>query len=237
MEETKNEEIVEEKMSDDEAYAKLETEKLLHRKKKRKIITSIAMGLAFALAIVVIVLSTVPANLKPTCLEDDYVTVRFSDDAGTLYGGVYSKNEASQKKNFEKFEKLLDESFAQTYISAIFSGSLANQEFVEKISLSWNVAKEELLEKGQRFVSLEYENAKTLKYQNGDKFISAYYSKDTTVTFKNVWITVSDKEGFVDTKIYFNVSYPDETNKLITFTVRANTYKIYKEFGSLVGWF
>ena len=220
-------------MADDEVYAKLETEKLLRRKKKKTIVASIAMAITFAFVVTFIVLASVPVSLRPYCVNNDFAVVRFSDANGTLFGGVLSKEEESQKKNFEKFVTLFDKSFEQTYISAIFSGSLGGYEINENYN-DFVSAKSTLIAEGKKFVSLEYDAEKTLTYQNGKQYISKYTSNEGALTFKNAWIEISDKDAFADTNIYLNVTYPNgQAGKLIVITIKANTYKIFKEWSAL----
>lgn len=218
-------------LTDDEVYAKLETEKLLRRKKKKTIFASIAMAVTFAIVVTLIVLASVPVSLKPHCVNNDFATVRFSDSAGTLYGGVLSKNESSHKKNFEKFVGLFDKAFEQTYISAIFSGSLSDYAIEDNYD---DFVKAKSALSGKNFISLEYETAKTLTYQNGKQYTSKNTSSNGALTFKNAWVEISNNDAFADTKIYLNVTYPSgQENKLIVLTVKANTYKIFKEWKAL----
>ncbi|MBR1890836.1 MAG: hypothetical protein IJ817_04105 [Clostridia bacterium] len=221
-------------MTEDEAYAKAETEKLLRSKKKRRIYTSIAMGFAFALAIVLIVLSTVPVSLRPACVENDYVTVRFSDSSWGVYGGSISGEEPTQAKKFAKFQDVFNDSFSQTYISAIFSGTLTNYTISEEYR-DFSSAKSELQTNGTKYVALYYNDAKTIKNPNGSRYVSnGYATEDSVLTFKTAFVSVNSTEGFQNTKIYLETTYPGQTGKLIVITVKANTHRIYEAWDDLV---
>ncbi len=222
-------------LSDDEIYTKLQTEKLLKRKKKKRIITSVAMGVAFALAVVIIVLATVPVSLKPNCIDDDYTTVKLYN--GTSLTGPRASFEADDER-FEKFVEVFDDSFGQSYLTALFSGSLfASYYEPEEKHETFQTSANELITNNTYFVRLSYSEEKTLTYQNGKTYISPFKSGsfDGVITFTDIYIAVNSENGFRDTKVYIPIHYPsDEVEYAITITIRANTYKIYEVWNDFV---
>lgn len=222
-------------LSDDEIYTKLQTEKLLKRKKKKRIITSVAMGVAFAIAVVIIVLATVPVSLKPRCIGDDYTTVRFYN--GTSLSGAEASFDADDDR-FAQFEEVFDDSFGQSYLTALFSGSLfASSYEPEEKHQTFQTVANELITNNTYFVRLSYSEPKTLTYQNGRTYISLYANSnfDGVFTFTDIYIAVNNEDGFRDTKVYIPVYYPSEEGEFaITITVRANTYKIYEVWNDFV---
>ena len=93
-------------LSDDEIYTKMQTEKLVQRKKKRKIITAVAMGFAFLLAFVVIILATVPVSLKPNCIDNNYTEVRLYNGGTSIDSAAATIIKEKEPERFEKFKKV-----------------------------------------------------------------------------------------------------------------------------------
>ena len=217
-----------ENLSQDETYAKLETEKLLKRKKQRRIWTSVALGVAFALAIVIIVLSTVPVSLKPACISNNFESVRIfdgSDSKATIY------NDGSQKEEYCTFVKAMKKAFSQTYMGAIFGGNLGEYD-IEENFLDFASASSEYT--SGEYVKIHYENAQKVTNKNGKPYLSRYRTSSDPLTFKDAYFALSAEGGFENTKIYLNVSYPSGSdNKLIVITVKGNTSKIYDAFKDL----
>jgi len=246
-----NEEIVvdESELSDDELYAKIQTEKLLNRKKVKKISTLIGVCFAFVLVAAIIVLAAVPFSLLPKCVDDNYHSVQL------VKGSTSSGNKAFTKGSdgYDKFQTLLEESFSQPYLSAIFSGSMFDYQIEEKYGQKQYDAvfgsTGTLASSETWYVRLQYENEHTLTKQNGKKFVSGYSNSewDGVFTFTNVYIVVNSEEGFKDTKIYVPITYPedfdDETGEVTStvkgvaiITVRANTNEIYEKWDELLAY-
>lgn len=227
-------------LSDDEIYTKMQTEKLLKRKKQKRIITSVAMGVAFAIAVVIIVLATVPVSLKPRCISNDYTMVRLYD--GTSLGSSNAAFGAEDEGDrFERFQEVFDDSFGQSYLTALFSGSLSASYYEpqEVPRQSFQAAMNDLISNNIRFVQLSYSEEKTLTYQNGEVYISPFASAtfDGVFTFTDVYIELNSEEGFRETRVIIPVTYPSdeqENTYAITITIRANTYKVYEAWGDFV---
>ena len=215
-----------ENLSEDETYAKIETEKLLRRKKKRKILTSIALGIALALAIVIIVLSSVPVSLKPVCLSNDFTSVQVfdgNDPKATIY------NDGSQKMQYNKFVNAVKTAFSQKYIAALFAGNLGDydieENFLDFYSSEFNSGK---------YVKMHYGTAQKVTNKNGKPYLSRYRTSSDPLTFNNLYFVLNEENKFEDTKIYLNVTYPSgNENKLLVIKVKGNTSKIYDAFKDL----
>ena len=222
-------------LSDDEIYTKLQTEKLLKSKKKKRIITSVAMGIAFAIAVAIIVLATVPVSLKPRFIGDDYTTVKFYNGT-SLYGPEASFDVEDER--FARFEKVFDDSFGQSYLTALFSGSLLASSYEpDEKHETYTTVMDYFISNNTPYVRLSYSTPKTLTYQNGKPYISLYANAnfDGVFTFTDVYIEVNSEEGFRDTKVVVSVYYPSDAEEhAISITVRANTYKIYEVWNEFV---
>lgn len=220
-------------MSDDEIYTRLQTEKLVQKRKRRRIITAVAMGVAFALALVVIILATVPVSLKPNCIDNNFTEVRF-------YNGTNIDNPVgailNDDERFDDFKKVFDKSFAQSCLSALFSGSLFAYD-IEENHDTLTRAMNELTSSNTYFVQLTYQTEHKVTKQSGKVYHSNRYAqRDWTFTFKTVYITVNSDAGFRETRVYIPVSYPDseEGEYAIVITVKANTNKIRQAWADFV---
>ncbi len=230
-------------LSQDELYTKIETEKIVKAKKKKKIATLISLCAFFALAVVIIILATVPASLRPNCVSNDFYQAKFYTSGST--DAVGSVLAADQKTKYESLVKDLNESFAQSYISAIFSGSLSRYDVKEQATQNFETtAKTDI--GSAKYVELLYSEAQTLTNRNGSKYrtttISDSNPVEVTITFKKVYIVVSEENGFKDTSIYICADYTkkngdevsNEYGKYIKITIRANTYKIFENWDNYV---
>jgi len=221
-------------LSDDEIYTKMETERLLRRKKKTRIATLISLCFVFVLSVCVIVFSTVPVGLYPKCVAKDYEMISF-------YPGTTSSRFAFEdgSKGAKEFDELLDKSFSEVYLTAIFSGKLGEYEIEEKYATNFEDAvSQDFVSSNKYYVAFEYAQDKVVLNKNGKKYVSKVSAKDDfdgTLKYKTAYLHVSDKDGFVDTAIYLSINnYPDATkNKTVKITVRANTYQIYKAWSNL----
>lgn len=232
-------------LTEDEIYTKIQTEKLVRRKKKNKLVTLISLCFAFVVAVSVIVMAAVPVSLKPKCIDAGFSRVQIYPGNGTEIKNCYKGSES-----FEKFMQVYDEAFSQPYISALFSGTLFSYEIEEK----WEDVKTDQLTNDNTYVvHLFYSENQTLTYQNGKVYKSNYYVEkwpESTLTFTDVWFTLSEKEGMQETVVYIAINnYPNYVNgvlqekpktsgNFIKITVKGNTKLIidaYDEIKKLSG--
>lgn len=225
-------------LSDDELYAKIQTEKLLKRKKKNKIVTLVSLCFAFVLVVSVIVMAAVPVSLKPKCLESGFTEVRIYP--GTTTTQLHFNDESDA---FDKFMDVYDEAFKQTYINALFSGTLFDYEIEEKYAAVPSISN--LTNNDTYIVKLKYDEDQVFTYQNGKAYDSVYETKNwenTELTFREVWFTLSQEEGMQTTTVYIAINnYPDSSsntgfktsNNLIKITTKGNTKLIYDAYEEL----
>lgn len=232
-------------LSDDEKYAKIETDKLLARKQKKKIITFASLCVAFCLAMCIIILAVVPVSLKPVCLDDGFATVQlYNGTIGVEPKGTFVKG----SEKYEKFAKLYNQAFSQTYISAILNGSLGSYEIEEKQESVAAVlgSTGELVTENKKYVHLKYAEDQVFTNQNGKAYKSSRihnkYGK-VQLTFRSAYLLIQEEEGVETTEIYFVINYPEFNDAtleqtgtkqyLITVTVKAETSLIADAWGEL----
>ncbi len=220
-------------LSDEEIYTKMQTEQLVERKRKKKIITAVAMGVAFVLAFVIIILATVPISLKPNCIDNSYSEVR-------LYNGTNIDNAVAsfdrEDERFGKFKKTLDKSFAQSALSGLFSGAMFAYD-IEENHQTFSGAMDELTKNNTYFVRLTYQNERKVTKKSGKVYYSdRYASRNWSFSFTDAYVTVNTDAGFRNTKIYIPVVYPSDEDELyaIVITVKANTNRIREAWSDFV---
>lgn len=237
-------------LSDDELYAKIQTQKLLKKKQNMKIATIVGMGFAFVLAVVIIILAAVPVSLKPRCMVGDFDSIALYP--GNTNGVSYAKGE----EGYDEFLKVYDEAFNQTYFAAIFSGSLFSYEINENADSASSVIGSggSLIQNNTYYVRLRYAEEQVFTYQNGSVFQSKFYpGRDTNLWngkysggklyFTDVYFEVSQTSGIQETNVYVVVRYPNSVDEnggielsdpyIINIKVKANTYAIYDVWSDL----
>lgn len=227
-------------LSDDELYAKIQTQKLLKRKQQKRTATLIGMCFAFVLALVVIILAAVPVSLKPNCMEKGFYSVALYPGT-TASGGSFYEGE----DKYKQFIKAYDKAFSQPYIAAIFSGSLFSYDIEENMATVSSVIGPggSLVQNNQYYVRLRYVEEQKLTNRNGRVYKSRYSNStwDGKLTFTEVYFEVSQKAGIQETKVYvvangYPVKNGDTTtieSRIITITVKADTHAIYNVWADL----
>lgn len=227
-------------LSDDELYAKIQTQKLLKRKQQKRTATLIGMCFAFVLALVVIILAAVPVSLKPNCMEKGFYSVALYPGT-TVSGGSFYEGE----DKYKQFIKAYDKAFSQPYIAAIFSGSLFSYDIEENMATVSSVIGPggSLNQNNQYYVRLRYAEEQKLTNRNGKLYKSRLSNStwDGKLTFTEVYFEVSQKAGIQETKVYvvangYPITNKDTTtieSRIITITVKADTHAIYNVWADL----
>lgn len=228
-------------LSDDELYAKIQTQKLLKRKQQKRTATLIGMCFAFVLALVVIILAAVPVSLKPNCMEKGFYSVALYPGT-TASGGAFDEG----SDDYKQFIKAYDKAFSQSYIAAIFSGSLTSYEIEENLTTVSSVIGPggSLVQNNQYYVRLRYAEEQKLTNRNGRVYKSRYSNStwDGKLTFTEVYFEVSQKAGIQETKVYVVAKgYPSTSSEgstttkdyIVTITVKADTHAIYNVWADL----
>ena len=234
--ETETREVKNEKVTDEELYAKIQTEKMLKNQKIKKISIISVLSVVFALAVVIICLASIPLNLKPVFLNQDYVAKVFI--GGESYAGTLS-NDTNQEE-YNKLRELVDSAFNQTYFSGLFNGSLSNYNFTESRTPYSTFLDTLKNDKESNYVTFEFSQEQTLKNRDGSVYESTRSTRVKSFKFTNVYMQLSDKEGDNNVTFYVVVQYIntstgesiDEKTKdyVIKMTTVGQTYPIFEHF-------
>lgn len=219
-----------EKKSDEEIYGEIEAEKLLKKKKKRRILTFCGLSVAFVLALTLIILAVVPVSLKPKCLEGDFTSI-------IMYKGDGSIGRAADE---EKFMKYYNKAFSQTCLSALFSGSFQIEE-TEGSNTGITGANGSLQNLPHIVLTCE---DRTVTNQKGKAWLSTSRGKswDGIMTFNTAYIVLNTTKGVQESTIYIIGHNPNEETLpkdkqkeyLITFKIKADTSIIYNAWDEIV---
>lgn len=233
--ENKQEEIVKEKpLTDDELYTKIQTEKLLKKKKAKQITFISVMSVLFALVVVVICLASIPVQLKPEFLTKTQYNANVYIDGSSYSGSVSPNND----EKYQEFNDALNKVFARTYLAGIFDGSLMDYTFSEKRMTHSNFKESLKNEESNDYVYFELLEAQTLKNRNGSNYSSRVDSTALPFEFTEVYMMLSNTEGNDEAVFYVVVKYVHKdtediselTEYVIKLTTRGNTFALYDHY-------
>ena len=197
--EIKNDNVV----TDDELYAKIETEKMLKSKKNKNIIMITSLALVLAVVIVVICLATIRVNLKPNFLNGtNYIAKVWID--GQEETGEMSNTGLTEK--FNEFNNLLNDAMSQTYFAGLFNGSMFNYSITENKNNTHNNFKEKFL-KDASYVTFDFTEPQTLLNHDGSVYSSRLNSTITSFKFDYVYMILNEEEGVQNIDFYVVTTY------------------------------
>lgn len=231
MEEVKNEAVV-----DDDLYAKIETEKLVKEKKRKKITTIVFLSVVFVLAVVIICLASIPLNLKPSYFKTgDYQANVFIN--GHSVTGAMSPSDDESNVDYNELVGVFNSAFQQTYFSALFNGSLSGVTLRENKVTYDNFYSDNL--SGGSYVRFEFNEAKTLLNASGNVYQSTQNHQAEPFTFNEAYLLISEEDGVQDASFYVVVRYLNSDGEELTnFTgeyviqieTKANTSVIFEHY-------
>lgn len=231
MEEVKNEAVV-----DDDLYAKIETEKLVKEKKRKKITTIVFLSVVFVLAVVIICLASIPLNLKPSYFKTgDYQANVFIN--GHSVTGAMSPSDDESNVDYNELVGVFNSAFQQTYFSALFNGSLSGVTLREGKVPYDNFYSDNL--SGGSYVRFEFNEPKTLLNASGNVYQSTQNHQAEPFTFDEAYLLISEEDGVQDASFYVVVRYLNSDGEELThFTgdyviqieTKANTSVIFEHY-------
>lgn len=228
MEETK----VQTQGTNDSVLSSIGDNYLARKKRNRKIVFSIISFLSLALAVAIIVLSSVKINTKPVFI-DNAASYTINVNGREVYYG----NTGNTAEEFKEFDKLFDEAFSYNYLTALFSGKLEGYELTSE-----NETGKEFFSKSNAnkpsgevekylsndYVRIDLAKQQQVKYHDGKVYKSRFNSKQD-LKFSVVYFSLSDvdEEGEIT---FCLATYRGEstTATITTITVEANTYALYE---------
>ena len=197
--EIKNDNVV----TDDELYAKIETEKMLKSKKNKNIIMITSLALVLAVVIVVICLATIRVNLKPNFLSGTTYSANVVIDG---YSETGDMSNSSLTDNFNEFNNLLNDAMSQTYFAGLFNGSMFNYSITENKNNTFSNFESKTL-KDASYVFFEFIEPQTLLNHDGSVYSSRLNSTITSFKFNYVYMILNEEEGVQNIDFYVETTY------------------------------
>ncbi len=217
-----------------DALTSVSDEILKKKKRKRKIALAVISAVVLILAVAIITLASIKINLKPYFIESP-----------SRYNLVYEgKNVGSYVEgddDYEVFDKLLNKSFTQSILTAMFNGQLGSYEISEgSVSqtfysssqsqsgmssyLSSNV--------GSSYIHLHYGIEQKLFNSDQSIYYSQIYTSKYEMKYVDVYIPVSQSAETVT--IYFG-TYGDHVQSayISSITVKASTALLFDYISKL----
>ncbi len=220
MEETKQSQDV------DAVLSTVSDEYLRKKKRNKKITVSIISAVILALVIVIITLACIRIDLKPYFISQPTNIQVYTNDNLT-----FTPND----DNNEEFFNIYEDSFYSTILTAMFTGNLGKYEIVEGPTEAFysdatnrqgmsSVLKSYL---GSNYVHLFYAQEQKLYNADGSIYHSNRNSNQYEFSYQDVYFNITNENAEHDLTFYFGAYYGSSTPKIISITVRANTYAIY----------
>lgn len=230
-EEAKIEEKPKESYVEDENIEKVlesVSDEILAKKKRKRIITySIISSIVFILATLIVVLSCVKIDLRPSFMGD---ALSYSI---TIDGKNYMTLDESSEE-YDEFNQTYLKSFKTQYLTALFTGRLGGFTITETPSNFYastssktpsSTLKSEL---GKNYVRVLFSEEKQILNSNGKVYYSEYMS-NKTFTFDEMYFNLSTENSSQDLTLYLGGKREGtESVRIIKINVRANTYNLYK---------
>ena len=193
----------------------------LRQKKKTKIVALCLLSLVFVIVVLVVIAACVNTNLKPNFIQDPDRIIVYNQNS--TYG-QFSKNASVEDSRYDKFMSMFDESFSNTYLVALFSGSLGDYKIDKESERTTFSTIQTELQNGF-YVQFVYTEPQTLTYANGDTYYSIYASA-TPIEYTSLYFALSEEDQFSTLDVY--VSYKvNQTSYVVKISQKANTFNHY----------
>lgn len=214
----------------DEVLSSVNDEYIAKRKRNRKISFSIISFLVLALAVVIIVMSSVKVNLKPEFI-DDAISYRIT------INNVDKLLLDQSSEEFDDFDKLFDETFSINYLTALFSGKLGGYEiksedettnyFYSDTKNNTGMSSSLKSSLGSNYVRVKFADEKQVKYSNG-KVYKSQYNSNADLKFDELYFALSNSEQTETLTFYLGTRGYLSGTRITKITVQANTYSLYE---------
>lgn len=209
-------------------------EYLAKRKRIRIISYSIISFVIFALSLIIIVMSSVKVDLRPSFIGKGASSYKIVINNSS---NPININQYIDEKKYNEFTDLYLKSFQSQYLTALFTGRLKGYNIIEEpqnyfysdTQNSNGISSTLKKYLGENYVGLHYDEPKQILNSNG----SVYYSlinSNTTLTFNDVYFNLNTSDAENELVFYLGAfGYLSRGEaRIVKISVRANTYDLYK---------
>jgi len=210
----------------DNVLSSVNDEYLSKKKRIKKITYSIILSIVFALATIIIVMSSIRVDLKPTFINNP-------SSYSVYIAGTEKMYIDETSKEYDEFYSLYNNSFNISYLTALFTGKLGSykieetlEDFYSNESTKTGMSSALKTSIGNNYIKLSYTEAQQLKYADGKDYYSAYNSTKALI-YEDVYFTLNTENKDSDLTFYFGTKGATSKHTITKITVRANTFALY----------
>ncbi len=202
-------------------------EYLKKKKRTRNIVYTTILSVLLAVAMIVIVMSSITVGLKPSFIGNP--------SSYSIYiNGSEKKYIDESSAEYDEFYDIYSKSFNVSYLSALFTGKLGGYQIEETLDAFYSNSTDKtgisnalstLL--GSNYVKLEFAGEKPIKKANGEVYKSIY-NTNCELVFEDVYFTINSENADKDLTFYFGTTGIGMGYTITKISIRANTSALYE---------
>lgn len=200
--------------------------------RKRKITLISILSVVFVLVVAIIVMGCVKVDLRPSFFtKPSQVTIYGENNTSVVI--------ADSDDRYKDFERIYNDMFNTSVLSALFTGRLGGYTIDETISIWYENSNETKFSQqieealGSNYVRLHFDSPMKFYNANGSEYVSKF-NDSYSLTFQDVYFAIDNINATDTFTFYFQVKgnsgrSPQRTT-ITTITLSANTSQLFEEF-------
>ena len=201
--------------------------------KKRKVTLISILSVVFVLVVAILVMGCVKIDLRP-----DFFT---KPSQVTIYGENSTVIViADSDERYKDFEKIYNDMFSTSVLSALFTGRLGgytiNEGAKKEVDYWYKNTSETTFSSritealGSNYVRLHFDSPMKFYNADGSEYISKY-NQSYSLTFQDVYFAIDEVDATDTFTFYFQVKgNSGERTTITSITLSANTSQLFEEF-------
>lgn len=203
--------------------------------RKRKITLISILSVVFVLVVAIIVMGCVKVDLRPSFFtKPSQVTIYGENNTSVVI--------ADSDDRYKDFERIYNDMFSTSVLSALFTGRLGGYTIDEGATKNdyWYTNSNETTFSstitealGSNYVRLHFDSPMKFYNANGSEYVSKY-NDSYSLTFQDVYFAIDNVNATDTFTFYFQVKGNTTTNPqrttITTITLSANTSQLFEEF-------
>lgn len=200
--------------------------------RKRKITLISILSVVFVLVVAIIVMGCVKVDLRPSFFtKPSQVTIYGENNTSVVI--------ADSDDRYKDFERIYNDMFNTSVLSALFTGRLGGYTIDETISRWYTNSNETTFSStitdalGSNYVRLHFDSPMQFYNSNGSEYDSRY-NASYSLTFQDVYFAIDNVNATDTFTFYFQVKgnsgVSPERTTITTITLSANTSQLFEEF-------
>ena len=200
--------------------------------RKRKITLISILSVVFVFFVAIIVMGCVKVDLRPSFFtKPSQVTIYGENNTSVVI--------ADSDDRYKDFERIYNDMFSTSVLSALFTGRLGGYTIDETISRWYTNSNETTFSStitnalGSNYVRLHFDSPMKFYNANGSEYVSKFKA-DYSLTFQDVYFAIDNVNATDTFTFYFQVKgnsgVSPERTTITTITLSANTSQLFEEF-------